>query len=455
MSRTKVALSALALAMGSVSLGQPPQPTSGSLVTAPGGFVPPPQVPTAQPPSNDSQSAVPADPAKTAENLEKLTKTVEILGKNLTVVTGDEKVKVVFGGTIIADAYFNQARPVAPGIPFLLGVPSPFGFRQNTFDANARATTLFALVSGPKIGDFETSGLVAVCLFNDALVVDRYGILPVEAYVQLKNDDWRFAAGLQFDVFNPLNPNTLTFAYLGGSGNAGAGFPGQFRVERYLRPSDDSQVTLTLGLSEPISTTVNNQLRISEDNGWPNVEGRAAWAFGPLVGEGPLAKRPFEAGVSGLVGQIRTTDPTNGARRVVADVWGLGTDVRWSVTPRFGFQGEGFVGQTLGTYTAGILQNVNPLTLQGIRAAGGWVEAYYYVCPEKLHTHWGYGIDDPLDKDLGPGQATRNQTYFANLIWDPTKYLRLGFEVTYRQTAYTLFGNNQGVGFQTRVQFKF
>src|SRR5262245_31606343 len=239
MSRTKVALSALALAMGSVSLGQPPQPTSGSLVTAPGGFVPPPQVPTVQAPSNDSQSAVPADRAQTAENLEKLTKTVETLGKNLTVVTGDEKVKVVFGGTIIADAYFNQARPVAPGIPFFLGVPSPFGFRQNTFDANARATTLFALVSGPKIGDFESGALVAV-----ALIVDRYGILPIEAYAQLKNDDWRFAAGLQFDVFNPLNPNTLTFAYLGGSGNAGAGFPGQFRAERYLRPSDDSQVTL-------------------------------------------------------------------------------------------------------------------------------------------------------------------------------------------------------------------
>jgi hypothetical protein len=247
----------------------------------------------------------------------------------------------------------------------------------------------------------------------------------------------------------------LTFAYMGGSGNAGAGFPGQARVERYLHPSDDSQVTLTLALSEPISTTVNNQLRISEDNGWPNVETRATLALGPLQGEGPLAKRPFEAGVSGLVGQIRTTDPTNGARRVVANESGLGTDVRWAVTPRFGFQGEGFVGQTLGTYTAGILQNVSLLTFDGIRTSGGWVEVYYYLCPEKLHTHWGYGIDDPLDKDLGPGQATRSQTYFANLVWDPNKYLRLGFEVTYRETAYTLFGNNQGIGFQTRMQFKF
>lgn len=159
--------------------------------------------------------------------------------------------------------------------------------------------------------------------------------------------------------------------------------------------------------------------------------------------------------MSGLVGQIRTTDPANGARRVVEQVWGLGSDARWSVTPRFGFQAGGFVGQTLGSYTAGILQNINPVTLQGLRAAGGWAEVFYYICPDRLHTHWGYGIDDPLDRDLAPGQPVRNETYFANLIWDVTKHLRFGFEVTYRKTAYTLVGNNQGVGFQTQMRLKF
>jgi hypothetical protein len=443
MSRTRGALSVLALAVGGLALGQgPPAPP------APGDAVPPVPGPAAPP-------APPAEPAKTAETLEKLTKTVEALGKNLTVTTADEKIKLVIGGSLTADAYFNRARPVAPGIPFFLTPASPFGFNQNTFDANARQTTLFALVSGPKVGSFESGGLVAVCLFNDALVVDRYGILPIQAFAQLKNDDWRFAAGQQFNVFNPLNPGMLTFSFLGGSGNAGAGFPGQFRVERYLRPADDTQVTLTLGLSEPISTTVNNQLRVSEDNGFPNVETRAALALGPVLGEGLLARRPIEFGLSGLVGEIRTTDPANGGRRVVEQVWGFGSDARWSVTPRFGFQAEGFVGQTLGAYTAGILQNVNPVTLRGLRATGGWAEAYYYLCPDELHTHWGYGVDDPLDRDLAPGQPVRNETYFANLIWDVTKYLRVGFEVTYRRTAYTVFRNNEGVGFQTQVRLKF
>jgi hypothetical protein len=310
------------------------------------------------------------------------------------------------------------------------------------------------MVSGPELCGFQTGGLVVLSPFNDALVVDRYGILPIQAYAEAKNNDWRFAAGLQLDIFNPLNPNTLTFAYLGGSGNAGAGFPGQARVERYFHPDPDSQVTLTAGLSEPVSTTVNNTLRISEDNGWPNVETRAALALGPIQGEGLQAKRPFEVGVSGLIGQMRTTDPGT-ARRVVADVWGVGTDFRWALTCRFGFQGEFFIGQSLGSYTAGILQNVNLVTFQGVHATGGWAEVYYYLCPEKPHTHVGYGIDDPLDRDLAPGQQVRNETYFANLIWDPNKYWRLGWELTYRRTEYTLFRNNDGLGFQTHVQFSF
>jgi hypothetical protein len=183
------------------------------------------------------------------------------------------------------------------------------------------------------------------------------------------------------------------------------------------------------------------------------VEGRAALALGSLVGEGLLARRPFECGVSGVVGQIRTSEP--GRRQVVADVWGLGSDLRWRITDRFGVQGEVYMGQTLGMYTAGILQNINLLTLQGIHTAGGWAEVYYYLCPEKLHAHIGYGIDDPLDRDLALLQPVRNRTVFANLIWDVTKYVRVGGEVTFRKTAYTLVGNNDGVGFHAQMQWKF
>jgi hypothetical protein len=381
-----------------------------------------------------------------------LTKTVEVLSKKLTVVSADENFKLILGGAIIADFMYNHARPVAPGTPFFL-FPGPApGFRQQTFDAHARQTTLFALAYGPEIWGFQSSAVIVTSFYSSSLVEDLWGLLPLQAYGQLKNDDWRFAAGLQLDIFNPLNPTVLPLSYLGASGNTGA-FRGQARVERYFCPNEDQQITLTAGISDPVPTTVSPTFRISEDNGWPNIEGRAAWALGPLTGEGPDAKRPFEVGVSGVVGQIRTTEP--GKRQVVADVWGLGADLRWAVTERFGVQGEVFVGQTLGTYMGGILQNINSATFAGLHSSGGWVELYYYLCPERLHAHVGYGLDDPLDRDLPPGQPVRNETYFANLIWDVTRYFRLAGEFTYRKTAYTILSNNDGVGFQAQVQLKF
>jgi hypothetical protein len=378
---------------------------------------------------------------------------LDTLSKNLTITTGDPDIKVVFGGAITTDFIYSRAREVAPGIPFFLTPAPPPGFRQQTFDATARPTTLFALISGPDICGFQSSAFVAACFFSSSLVQDLYGFLPFQAYAQLKDDNWRFAAGLQFDIFNPLNPNVLPFSYLGASGNAGAGFPAQLRVERYFHPDDDSQITITGGISDPLPTTVSNTLNISEDNGWPNVEGRVALALGPLTGEGPAARRPFEIGVSGVVGQIRTT--TVAINQVVADIWGVGSDIRWAVNKRFGIQGEFYTGQTLGSYTAGILQNVNSATFTGVHTTGGWVEVYYYICPEKLHTHVGYGIDDPLDRDLASGQPIRNDTYFTNLIWDVSKHLRLGWELTYRKTAYTVFHNNEGFGAQAQVQLKF
>jgi len=390
--------------------------------------------------------------ANVQDQLAAMDTTVTELSKKLTVVTADENFKLILGGTITADFLFNSARPVAPGTPFFL-TPGPLvGFKQDTFDANARQTTLTGAMIGPRICDFESGGLIALTLYNDSVIVDRYGILPIQAYGDLKNEDWRFAAGLQFDIFNPLNPNVLPFSRLAASGNAGA-YRGQARVERFLHPSEDAQITLTAGVSEPVPTILTPNLELTEDNGWPNVEGRVALALGPLIGEGPLAMRPFEWGVSGLVGQLRTTQTAN--QQIVADVWGLGSDFRWSITPRFGFQGELFVGQALGTYGGGILQSVNVVTKTGVQDSGGWAEVYYYLCPEKLHTHIGYGIDDPLDRDLAPGQPVRNDTYYANLIWDATKQFRIAGEVTYRKTAYTVVPNNDGFGFHTQVQWRF
>lgn len=355
-------------------------------------------------------------------------------------------------GALKLDMLFNGARPVAPGVPFYLAPGSAAGFDENTFDMHARQTTLGAAFTGPQFHGFQSGGLVVAMFFDNSVILDQYGLLPLQAYGELRSEEWRFAAGLQFDVFSPGIPTVLPFSALAASGNAGNSFRGQLRLERFIKPAADRQYTIQLALSEPVTTTIDPVFGLSEDNGWPNVEGRVAIGHGVPEGAGPAAKRPFELGLSGVVGQLRFTDPL--VRQDVVDVWGLSTDFYWKATDRSGIAGEVFTGQALGTYNGGILQGINPNTFQGIETSGGWLELFTYWT-ESVHSHAGYGIDSPQNSDIRVTGQTRNETYFANTIWDVNATFRVGFELAWRATQYRGLPNNEGVGLHTQFQWSF
>lgn len=358
-------------------------------------------------------------------------------------------------GAMVGDMLFNEARPISPGAPYYLSPASPTGLDQNTVDVHGRSSYLGAALTGPQMGNFQAGGMAMVFFYNDNVLADQYGILPAQVFGDLKNEDWRIAVGLQFDVFNPGAPTMLAYSALCGSGNAGNAWRGQFRIERFLNPSKDRQWTLQAALSEPIASSITSDFGIlGEDNGWPNIEGRIALGLGPL--DAIKAIRPMEIGLSGVVGEIRTT-PFAGTR-VVTDVWGVAVDYRWQMTERFGVTGEAYTGKTLGTYNGGILQNLNATTFDGINSSGGWGEVFLYWTP-CLHSHVGYGIDDPDDGDLSAdptkAQRERNETFFANLIWDLNQSFRIGFETTYRETDNTSVLDNEGAGFHTQFQWAF
>ena len=120
---------------------------------------------------------------------------------------------------------------------------------------------------------------------------------------------------------------------------------------------------------------------------------------------------------------------------MVDDLWGVALDLRWRINDRWGCSGEVFTGQTLGTYGGGVFQNVNSATFEPVHATGGWGQVDYYFTP-CLHSHFGAGLDDPLDSELAPGQIGQNRTFFANLIWDLNQSLRIAGELTFRDTNY-------------------
>lgn len=362
-------------------------------------------------------------------------------------------------GALKLDMLMSTARTVSPGTPFFLTPDSVAGLDQNIVSFHARQSTLGAAFTGPQMGCFQAGGAVVAMFFNDAVIVDQYGFLPLQAWGDLKNDNWRLAGGLMFDVFAPGMPTVLPFSALAASGNAGNSFRGQLRLERFVHSASDVQWTLQGALSDPITTTIDPNFRIYEDNGWPNVEGRIALGLGDLQGAGPAAKRPLEMGLSGVVGQLRGTAlPPIG--RVVEDVWGIAVDGRWMVSECFGFLGEVYTGQGLGTYNAAILQTANLNTLQALRSTGGFGEVFFYWTP-CLHTHLGFGVDDPLDNRVSDDPAllgrTFNSTIYANALWDLNQVFRVGFEFTWRETNYkaAALPDNEGAGFHTQLQWVF
>jgi hypothetical protein len=189
-----------------------------------------------------------------------------------------------------------------------------------------------------------------------------------------------------------------------------------------------------------INDFVSNPIVIGSDNGVPNFESRIGLGIGQPVD----GIRPLEFGVSSIVGETRSL----GLVPVITDSHGISLDASLSMN-WFGLRGEILTGQGLGTYNAAIGQSLNPETLDAIGTTAGWAEVWIKLS-DRVQLHFGYGIDDPSDEDLGvfrqdpldpfsvvlAGQRTRNSVAWGNVIWNLNESFDLGFEVSHRETKY-------------------
>ncbi len=411
--------------------------------------------------ATDPPTNVPAASAETAGGssaaLTQLSQGGDAVSKPLTVTTADEQFKVMIFGALVGETVYSTQRITSPGSYLFV---NPFLGRDSpSIEVQGRSTSLGAMLAGPDICGLQSGGQLLVYLYGQSPFANVYGAFFAFAYGELKNEDWRFAFGLNQDLFNPLNSATLNFGYGLEAGNTGF-IRGQFRVERYFKPTDEFQITVQSAIGQPVITEFatpfpGSDITLGETNGWPNFEGRVALGFGTLEQRygAPLPSRRVEVGISGVIGEIRTSSAET---RVLATTAGVGCDLTANITDRFGIKGEFYKGQALGSYFGGSGQSVNLDTFQTIRSLGGWAEAWFYITP-KLHTHWGAGIDDPRDGDVGINQRRQNQFVFGNLIWDPTKNLQLGFEASRYETDWNLVNipSTHAWIYHTRVALKF
>ena len=324
------------------------------------------------------------------------------------------------------------------------------------FNVDAKSTRIGMDFTGPGIpclGDAKVGGKVEVDFQGQFVTRNKPGLLLRHAYVEAKDDDFRVLVGQTWDVISPLAIPTLNYTAGSAVGNL-AYRRAQFRLEQYYGLSETFLVTAQSSINGNVVTDFvsDSATTTSADPGpYPDFQGRMALTLGER--SCPDSK-PVVLGVGGHYGiqsfDFRTT-PID--LNVDVPTYSLATDFLVPVTQRLGVQGEFFTGYNLSNYMGGILQGVDRITHNGIHATGGWIDIYFDWTPT-LHTHSGFAIDDPLDKDMTSGRI-RNQMIFNNILWDATKNLQLGIEVDVWETHYIALSPGEGVRLEFATKYKF
>jgi hypothetical protein len=320
---------------------------------------------------------------------------------------------------------------------YVLWVDSPDQRYGAEFQADARSTRMGLDVAGPAIECLDgakVGGKVEFDFQGPSILDNNGGILFRHGYVDIKSDDYRLVAGQTWDVISPLYTPTFDYTVGAGAGNI-AYRRAQFRVERYFPRTDTFLITMQSAIAVDVLVGVAsvNPIRGSH-GGWPDWQNRVAFTFGERKAKDA---QPVEIGVSGHVGEQNydffpaVGSPVLGFAR---PTWSFNVDAKIPFTKTFGFQGELFTGSNLSNYFGGIMQGIDPGTLDVIRDNGGWGDFWYDMKPD-LHWHLGYSIDDPVNADMTTGR-TYNQYFYCNFIYDITKFFNAGLEVSSWKTMY-------------------
>ncbi len=346
-------------------------------------------------------------------------------------------------GKLRGDVIYSEAPQTADAVVIFLNPRQP-GISEDQSTVHGKATQLNFALTGPKCGDWSTGGLIAINFFGPQPIRNQSGANIVNAYGEIKNENWGFRFGRMTDLFGPNNPTTVNYVAQRGAGNIGI-YRGAFNVDRYITWSDTMKWTLSGRISQQniLDYTVVPAIR-GKDAGWPNIESRIGVELGRQCDFG----RPVEIGLSGFIGETQAiqdaildsdfillgADDINQSRGAAIDFKFQG--------PKVGVRGEGWWGKAAGTYFVATLQTANPQNNLPIESVGGWSEIYYH-CSPKTTIHCGYGIDDPKDSRLGfitasdlIGQIRFNDVAWINLFHNVTESFQVGFEVSHRDTKY-------------------
>ncbi len=336
---------------------------------------------------------------------------------------------------------------------------------DDRFNLTARQSRFGLNLDGPEFGGGKTSGKVEIDFYEGG-TENKNRIMMRQAYLKLDwpEYDFNILAGQTWDIINPLIPNTLNYVAGGYSGEIGYRRP-QIQLNKGFEVGEDSRLLLQLAAARTIGDTGPfGAGDTGEDAGFPSFQGRTALSFPGLAG------RQTTIGISGHYGQEEYDYNAKGDNEDL-DTWSANLDLVVPLAPWLTLSGTLWTGENLDSYLGGIGQGMviqtdagqyvnakgvtgNFLDAKEIEGTGGWAQLGI-VPAKRWQLNLGGGLEDLDDDDLPVGARSRNQSYWANAIFDVNEAVQLGLELSWFETDYEDQDEGDAFRIQTSLVYKF
>ncbi len=344
-----------------------------------------------------------------------------------------------YGYINLSVSYETQKSSVGDFCVYAVSPDVP-GYGQSVFYIDPRSTRLGMKVDGPGLpcwSGSKTQGVLEIDFQGSYTLRNRGSLMLRKAYVAVSDKNSKFLAGQDWEILSPLYPATLNYTAGAAVGNLGYR-RAMLEAEHRFDLSKQSDFLVQIAMVDNVLRDGFNDGGIQPNVGsWPVIEGRMAYALGKGVFD---HGKPITVGMSAHIGEQQLDFVDAGVRsRQYFRTWSLNYDFDVPITKKLGFKAEYFIGENLSSFEGGILQGIDVVRRDTVRAMGGWAQLQYQWTP-KLQTNVAYMVDDPFNQDLVGGNSTdrRSRTYshciFVNVLYNWTDALMTGFEVDFWHT---------------------
>lgn len=364
-------------------------------------------------------------------------------------------------GTIYFNLFGNSAGTNNSDIPLFASTSG----KGNT-SASIRQTRFGLRIEGLKVGNAKLTGVIETDFFGGSPAIgigENFGVVRVRlANAKLDWKNTSVTIGQDWMPFAPQNPVSIADAAIpqfASAGNNWARLP-QIKVEQRSSNGKISWQGAVLAPQTGDSNSTANFL-LQPNSGalsrLPFFQARLAYNEKDFVG----TKKAGSIGVSAQYGRSRVSSTTAPIVEDDVNSYGLALDWNFPLHKRLVWSGEGFFGQNLGGFQAGVFQNYNSdfairqnnilvaNGVKGIETAGGWTQLGFTPDwnQDKFTLYGSFGLDDPKNLDLVNTKArdfrSRNLAWAFDAIYKFTPQFQLGFEFRQLNTSYNVSGKKK------------